>query len=82
MVTMVAGSLSNWDAYEPATLPRCDLLWKNDQDDAMRYIEERDIDKSRAGELGAAALKIPGFTRATVIPFLARDSAVTKALGP
>jgi hypothetical protein len=44
MITMVAGSLSNWDAYEPVTLPRWDLLRKKDQDDAMRYIEERDID--------------------------------------
>ena len=44
MVTMVAGSLSNWDAYEPVTLPRWDLLKRKDQDDAMSYIEERDID--------------------------------------
>ena len=44
MVTIVAGTMPNWQAFEPLTLPRWDLLdWKA-QDDALRLLEEHDID--------------------------------------
>ena len=44
MVTIVAGELKDWEAYEPITLPRYNLLIKADQDKAMRVLEEHDID--------------------------------------
>jgi hypothetical protein len=44
MITMVAGTMMNWDAYEPITLPNWDLMVKQVRDDAMRYIERVDID--------------------------------------
>jgi hypothetical protein len=44
MVTIVAGTMPDWQAFEPLTLPRWDLLdWKA-QDDALRLLEEHDID--------------------------------------
>ena len=46
MVTIVAGTMPDWQAFEPLTLPRWDLLdWKA-QDDALRLLEEHDIDFS------------------------------------
>ncbi len=46
MVTIVAGTMPQWQAFEPLTLPRWDLLdWKA-QDDALRLLEEHDIDFS------------------------------------
>ena len=44
MVTIVAGELKDWEAYEPITLPRYNLLIKADQDRAMRVLEEHAID--------------------------------------
>jgi hypothetical protein len=44
IITIMAGLLPNWESYEPVTLPRWDLLIKSNQDDALRYIVERDID--------------------------------------
>ena len=46
MVAIVAGTMPQWQAFEPLTLPRWDLLdWKA-QDDALRLLEEHDIDFS------------------------------------
>ena len=39
MITIVAGTMINWDAYEPITLPNWDLMNKQVRDDAVRYIE-------------------------------------------
>jgi hypothetical protein len=44
MVTIVAGMMDQWQAFEPITLPRWDLLEWEAQDSALRLLEENDID--------------------------------------
>jgi hypothetical protein len=44
IITIVAGTKANWDAWEPIALPRWDWMDKNVRDDALRCMEKIDID--------------------------------------
>ncbi len=44
IITIMAGMLSQWEAWEPITLPRWNLMDKAVRTEAMRYIEMLDVD--------------------------------------
>ena len=44
MMTIVAGVVGGWDAFQPVTLPEFDLLTLNGREDARKYLAEVDPD--------------------------------------
>ena len=43
IITILAGSMVNWEAWEPITLPGWNLMDKQVRIDAMRYMEKKSM---------------------------------------